>query len=201
MIERLYQWTIAWATTPQAEWALLILAFAESSFFPLPPDILLIAMAVAEPERAFFFAALCTAGSVFGGIFGYYLGNKGGRPILIRWFSNRTLARVEKLFTRYDGWAIAIAGFTPIPYKVFTLASGAFLIKFRTFVIASMIGRAGRFFLVATLFYFWGAPIKNFIDRYFNWVSLAFVVLLVGSFFAFRLFKSPAEPLSETQEN
>lgn len=201
MVERLYQWTIAWAATPQAEWALLILAFAESSFFPIPPDVLLIAMAVAEPERSFFFATLCTLGSLFGGMFGYFLGKKGGRPILIRWFSNHTIERVERLFQRYDGWAITIAGFTPIPYKVFTLASGAFRIRFRTFVVASLLGRAGRFFIVATLFYFWGAPIKAFIDRYFNWISIAFVILLVGGFFAFRLLKGRGDPLPETQRN
>lgn len=199
MIERIYQWTIAWAATPQAEWALFFLAFAESSFFPIPPDVLLIAMAVAEPKSAFFFAAICSLGSLLGGFFGYFLGKKGGRPILIRWFSNHTIARVEKLFNRYDAWAIAIAGFTPIPYKVFTLAAGAFLINFRTFAIASALGRAGRFFLVATLFYFWGAPIKAFIDEYFNYLSLGFVVLLVGGFLAFRFLKGRAHPLPNTQ--
>lgn len=189
MFHDLYNWTIHWAATAQAEWALFILAFAESSFFLIPPDVLLIAMAVATPKNAYLFALICTVGSLTGGMFGYIIGRFGGRPILKRFVRERTIHRVEDLFNRYDAWAITIAGFTPIPYKVFTIASGAFLINFKTFVLASLLGRAGRFFLVATLFFFWGAPIKNFIDRYLNILSVAFVILLIGGFLAIRLLK------------
>lgn len=194
MLHDLYEWTIAWAATASAEWALFFIAFAESSFFPLPPDILMIAMAVAEPKNSFFFALICTAGSLLGGILGYGIGKYGGQPLLNRFVKRKTIDRVEHLFNKYDAWAIAIAGFTPIPYKVFTISSGAFNINFKTFVQASLLGRAGRFFLVATLFYFWGAQIKVWIDRYLNLFSIAFVVLLVGGFLLIRLLKH--RPLS-----
>lgn len=190
MIEKLYDWTIAWAATPQAEWALFLIALAESSFFPLPPDILLMAMAVSEAKRAFFFALLCTMGSLIGGVLGYGIGKYGGQPVLQRFFKQKTIDKVEDLFNRYDAWAIAIAGFTPIPYKVFTIAAGAFSINFKIFLLGSLIGRAGRFFLVATLFYFWGADIKEWIEQYFNYFSVGFVVLLVGGFLSLRLLKS-----------
>jgi len=189
MIHRLYDWTIAWAATAQAEWALFFIALAESSFFPLPPDILMITMAVAEPKRSFFYALICTAGSLIGGVIGYAIGKYGGQPLLNRFFKRTTIDRVEALFNKYDAWAIAIAGFTPIPYKVFTIASGAFNIDFKTFVTASLLGRAGRFFIVATLFYFWGSTIKVYIDKYFNLFSILFVVLLLGGFLALRFLK------------
>lgn len=189
MLHHLYDWTMAWALTEQAEWALFLIAAAESSFFPLPPDILLMAMAVAEPQGAFWFALICSAGSLVGGILGYGIGRYGGQPLLNRFFKRRSVERVEALFNRYDAWAIAIAGFTPLPYKVFTIASGAFNINFKTFVTASLLGRAGRFFLVATLFFFFGPAIKGWIEKYFNWVSIAFVILLVGGFLAIRLIK------------
>jgi len=191
VFQDLYNWTLAWAVTPQAEWALFLIALAESSFFPLPPDILMIAMAVADPNRAFFFALICTTGSLIGGILGYGIGQYGGQPILNKFFKRETVDRVEALFNKYDAWAIAVAGFTPIPYKVFTITSGAFNINFKTFVFASLAGRAGRFFIVATLFYFWGAQIKVWIDKYFNLLSIAFVVLLVGGFLAIRLLRRP----------
>lgn len=194
MLHNLYNWTIHWAATPQAEWVLFAIALAESSFFPLPPDVLMIAMAVANPKNSFYFAAICTAGSVIGGMIGYLIGKFGGRPLLRKFVKEHTIERVEGLFNKYDSWAIAIAGFTPIPYKVFTIASGTFLINFKTFVLASLLGRGGRFFLVATLFYFWGAQIKGFINQYLNIVSIAFVILLVGGFAAIHLIKKKTTP-------
>ncbi len=189
MIHSLYQWTLAWAATPQAEWALFLIAIAESVFFPLPPDILLMAMAVANPSGSFFFALLCTLGSLIGAVLGYLLGKYGGQPLMHRFIKQDTVLKVEQLFNRYDAWAIAIAGFTPIPYKVFTVASGAFNINFKTFMLASILGRAGRFFMVAGLFYFWGADIKNYIERYFNLFSVIFVGLLIGGLLVLRLLK------------
>lgn len=190
MLQNLYHWTIAWAATPQAEWALFLLALAESSFFPIPPDILLMAMAVSEAQRSLIFALICTAGSLAGGVIGYGIGKFGGQPLLQKFFKQKTIDRVEGLFNRYDAWTIAIAGFTPIPYKVFTIASGAFRINFKTFVAASLIGRGGRFFLLGILFYFWGAEIKVWIEQYFNYFSIGLVVLLVGGFLLLRLLKS-----------
>jgi len=193
MFQSLYNWTIHWSATAQAEWALFLIAVAESSFFPLPPDILLITMAVAKPESSFYFALICSVGSVLGGIVGYLIGKYGGQPVLHRFFRGGTITRVEELFNRYDAWAIGIAAFTPIPYKVFTIASGAFNIRFKTFLAASIIGRTSRFFIVASLFYFWGAEIKEWIDRYFNLFSIAFVVLLVGGFLLLRFVKHGKE--------
>lgn len=196
MVQALYEWMIAWAATAQAEWALFLLALAESSFFPLPPDILMMAMAVGDPKRSFWYATLCTLGSVLGGALGYGIGFYGGQPILNKFFKKSKIERVESLFNRYDAWAITIAGFTPIPFKVFTIASGAFNINFKTFLLASLAGRAGRFFIVGTLFFFFGAEIKVWIEQYFNLFSILFIVLLIGGFFVLRLVKGRGEKKS-----
>jgi membrane protein YqaA with SNARE-associated domain len=189
MLHQLYHWTLHWAATPQAEWALFFLAIAESSFFPIPPDLLLITMAVAEPMNSFWFALISSIGSVLGGCIGYGIGRYGGQPLLKRFVKEEKIQHVETLFNRYDAWAIIIAAFTPIPYKVFTIASGAFNINFKTFILSSLIGRAGRFFLVATLFYFFGASIKGWINQYLNLVTIGLMVLLIGGFLSFRLLK------------
>ena len=120
----LIQWVIAWSQTPSSVAALFVLAFAESSFFPVPPDVLLIAMALIRPREAFVFALVCSAGSLFGGMFGYFLGWLGGRPLLHRLFSEAKIKMVRDAYEKYEVWAIGIAGFTPIPYKVFTLFWG-----------------------------------------------------------------------------
>jgi len=186
MLRRLYDWVLHWADTPYGGWALFFLAFAESSFFPVPPDILLIALAVGAPKKSLRYALICSAGSVLGGCFGYLIGWQFMEAIGIRIieFYNLT-AKVDiiaDLFQRYDAWAIAIAGFTPIPYKVFTISAGAFSINFIVFVLASIVSRSARFFIVGGLIYVFGPAIQAFIDRYFNILAVSFTILLVGGF-------------------
>jgi membrane protein YqaA with SNARE-associated domain len=185
-IRRLYDWVLHWADTPYAVPALFLLAFTESSFFPIPPDVLLISLALAVPKKSFRYAAVCTAGSVLGGMFGYLIGleliEAVGMPILNFYGVTDKYEYIRTLYNRYDAWAVGIAGFTPIPYKVFTIAAGAFKIDFPVFVLASAVGRAGRFFLVALLIYHFGPSIKSFIDRYFNLLTIGFLVLLILGF-------------------
>jgi len=184
------EWVESYAEKPYAAWALFIIAFAESSFFPIPPDVLLIAIAVVIPKKAFRYALICSVGSVLGGMFGYLIGQEFfdliGRPIINLYGVTNQYEHVRQLYEQNAFAAIAIAGFTPIPYKVFTIAAGAFHIPFTTLVFASVLSRSARFFLVAALFYFFGAPIKAFIDRYFEIVTLVFSVLLVLGFVIIR---------------
>lgn len=152
------------------------------AFFPSPPDVLLISLCLIDPASSFGYALLCTVSSVLGGMFGYGIGRYGGRPILERFMSASKIHAVERYYQRYDVWAVGIAGFTPIPYKVFTVSAGTFLLDFKRFILASLVGRGGRFFLVAALFYFFGKPIGEFVKRSLNMLSVVFAVLLVGGF-------------------
>ena len=190
MLRSLYDWVLQWADTPYGTWALGILALAESSIFPLPPDPLLIALALGAPDKALWFALVCSVASVAGGILGYLIGMSfmevAGNRILRFYGASDKFDSIKRLYDRHDAWAVAIAGFTPIPYKVFTIAAGVFRIRFGVFVLASIVGRSGRFFLVAGLIYWFGASIRAFIDAYFNLLSIAFVVLLVLGFVAVR---------------
>jgi membrane protein YqaA with SNARE-associated domain len=185
-LRKLYDWVLGWAETPYAAPALFLLAFAESSFFPIPPDVLLIALAISLPRKAFYYATICSVGSVLGGMLGYLIGYQfmeavGNRIIQIYGFWDQW-AYVGKLYREYAAWAVGVAGFTPIPYKVFTIAAGAFKIDFPTFVLASAVSRAARFFLVGLLIYWFGPPIRAFIEKYFNVLAIVFVVLLIGGF-------------------
>jgi len=186
VVRRLYDWVLHWAETPHAEWALFFIAFAESSFFPIPPDVLLSAMAVAVPKKSFRYAAICSLGSVMGGILGYGIGlqfmSAIGEPIIRLYGLGEKVDYIQHLYRQYDAWAVGIAGFTPIPYKIFTIAAGAFHIDFPVFVIASAVSRSARFFLVASLFYFCGAGIQSFIDKYFDILAVAFTACLIGGF-------------------
>lgn len=185
-IKKLYDWVLHWAETPYAVPALFILAFAESSFFPVPPDVLLITLAIAIPKKSFRYAGICTSGSVLGGMLGYVIGWKLmdmiGMPILTFYGAMEKYEYIQNLYMRYDAWAVGIAGFTPVPYKVFTIAAGAFKIDFIVFLLASIAGRAGRFFLVAGFIYFFGPQIKSFIDKYFNLLTFTFFALLILGF-------------------
>jgi membrane protein YqaA with SNARE-associated domain len=181
-LSRLFHWVQGLAQSPNAGTALFFLAFAESSFFPIPPDVLLIPLCLGDPSRALWFALVCSLGSVLGGAAGYGIGFYGGRPLLHRFFAPEKLLAVERYFERYNAWAIGIAGLTPLPYKLFTLSGGAFAINFRVFLVASVLSRSLRFFAVAGLIYWFGEPIGAFIEKYFELLSVAFVVLLVGSF-------------------
>ncbi|RJR50158.1 MAG: DedA family protein [Desulfobacteraceae bacterium] len=191
-LRALKEWVEGLASKPSAGWALFLIAFAESSFFPIPPDVLLIALAVMLPRRSFRYALICSIGSVLGGMLGYVLGMEFyeliGRPIIHFYGVEHQYHEVQGLYEKNAFLSIAIAGFTPIPYKVFTIAAGAFHIPFLTLVTASILSRSLRFFLVAALFYWFGPPIKALIDKYFEWLTLAFIVLLVLGFVVIRKF-------------
>jgi len=186
MLRRLYSWVLHWAETPYGSWALFLLAFCESSFFPIPPDILLIALAVSIPKKSFKYALICTAGSLIGGCLGYLIGWQFmitvGEKIIQFYGLTHKMQYIRDMYMQYDAWAIGIAGFTPIPYKVFTISAGAFGINFTVFVIASAVSRALRFFLVGWLIYIFGPKIKTFIEKYFNILAITFVVLLAAGF-------------------
>lgn len=191
-IRRLYDWVLHWAETPYGTPALFLLAFAEASFFPVPPDVLLMALCLSRPARAFRFALVSLLGSVTGGIAGYAMG-LGLWSLLSQFFftyipgfTPQVFARVQHLFENYGFWAVFTAGFTPIPYKVITIGAGVFQIGFGIFLIASIVSRGLRFVLVAGLLYRFGTPMRTFIDRYFNWLTLAFCVLLVGGFLVLK---------------
>lgn len=192
LLKSLYNWVLHWAHTPYGTPALFGIAFAESSFFPVPPDVLQIALSISRPKRSFFYASVSSIGSVLGGIAGYaigvYLMSLVGWPILHFYGLEAQYDHVKILFQKYDAWAIAIAGFTPIPYKLFTIASGAFSIHFGVFVIASLLSRSARFFLVGILIYFFGESIKKFIDKYFNLLTLLFFALLIAGFYLVNVF-------------
>jgi membrane protein YqaA with SNARE-associated domain len=189
-VRRLYDWVLSWAESPYGSTALFVLAFVEASFFIVPPDVLLIALCVGKPRRSLHFAALCTIGSLLGGSFGYLIGHQLyeliGRPIIDFYDAHEAFQRVGELYRANLVLALGTAGFTPIPYKVFTIAAGAFAVPFVPFLVISAVSRAARFFLVAGLIWLYGPQIRAFIDRYFNLLSVVFVVLLVAGFFVLK---------------
>lgn len=185
-IKKLYDWTIGWAKTKKAPYALFFIAFMESSFFPIPPDVLLIPMVIAERKKWFRNALICTAGSVLGAVLGFLIGKFlfeiVGNPI-INFYSLADKVEIVKLrYQENAALAILISAFTPIPYKVFTIAAGLFSVAFTTLVTYSIIGRAGRFFLVAFLLGKFGKKISDWIEKYFDLFSLLFAALLIGGF-------------------
>lgn len=181
-IRDLIHWVEALAETPYATWSLFGVAFAESSFFPVPPDALLIALCVAQPDRALWFALVCSIASVLGGIAGYGIGWAGGRPLLVKFFDEKRVEKVRSYYDRYNAWAVGIAGLTPIPYKLFTVSGGAFVINFKIFVAASIVSRSIRFFAVALLMRWLGEDAKIFIENHLGWLTIAFVILLLAGF-------------------
>ncbi len=190
-LKRLYDRCMDWIAGPFGAWTLFVIAFVESSFFPIPPDVFLIAMCIAAPTRAFKYAAICSVGSVLGGAFGYGLGywfmDSLGQQI-IGWYGlEDKYSKVQHLYQSYDAWAVGAAGFTPLPYKLFTITAGAFKLNFPTFVLVSLLSRSARFFLVAAFIWKFGAPVKDYIDRYFNIISIIFMVLLIGGFVLIKL--------------
>ena len=163
MLDALRDWLVAWADSPAGPAALGVLSAAEAVFFPLPPDPLLIALALAHPERALLYGALTTATSVAGGLVGHWLGLRFGRPVLERYRRPGT-ERVERLFHRYGLWAVVLAGFTPLPFKLFTVSSGVLGMARGPFLLASAVGRAGRFMLISLLIFLWGDRFRAFLD-------------------------------------
>lgn len=185
-IKQLYNWVLHWAETPYAVPALFILAFAESSFFPVPPDVLLIALAISIPRKSFKYAAICLVGSVLGGMLGYGIGIYGyetlGKPVIEFYHGQEVMNAIKLKYDQWGFWGILFAAVTPIPYKVFTIASGVFKFDFLLFIVASVIGRSLRFFVVAGLIWKFGEPIRKFIDKYFNLLAFIFCVLLIFGF-------------------
>ena len=171
---------------------LFLLAFAESSFFPVPPDVLLIAFSLASPENAFIYAAVATLGSVLGGLFGYFLGKKFGEPLLLRFAKKETVSHVQKLYSEMGSWIVFIAGFSPIPYKVFTIFSGMMELDLKKFVLASALSRGARFFLVAGVIYFYGAEINSFLSQYFEPLTLIVAVPILA-FLAWKYYRHRKE--------
>ncbi|RME95080.1 MAG: DedA family protein [Verrucomicrobia bacterium] len=186
MLRRLYDWTLSWAERPGGAWALFFLALAESSFFPIPPDVLLIALAVGSVKRSFRFALICSAGSILGGMIGYAIGAgawQATRGLFIpHLFSQEAFDKVQLLYQDNAFLAILTAAFTPIPYKVFTIAAGVFEVGLGTLVVASAIGRSARFFLVAAIIRVFGPPVRAWIEKYFDWCAWGFLALLVLGF-------------------
>lgn len=196
----MYDWVASFATSPYADIILFAIAFAESSFFPIPPDVLLIALAFAQTRRAFRYAAICTAGSVLGGAFGYFLGNvfQGAVISLMDTIGmSRGFAEASLLYQEYDVMVVGAAAFTVIPYKVFTILAGLFDLDFTRFMVASLLGRGGRFFLVSGLIYFLGPKVKPFVEKYMEWIALALVAMLIGGFLLLGVLhpeRPPADP-------
>lgn len=189
MLRRLYDWIMRLAESPKALWALFLVAFAESSFFPIPPDPMLVPMVLANRRRAFTFAAVCTVASVLGGILGYYIGYalEGlGASILSFYGHPDAMGEFQKMFAEWGLWIILIKGLTPIPYKFVTIASGMAAFDLKIFIIASIVTRGARFFLVAALLYIFGEPIRTFIEKRLTLVTTLFVVLVVGGFIALK---------------
>ena len=195
-LKYIYNWVLRLADKPNGNISLSILSFSEASFFPIPPDVLLIPLCIGNRSKALSFALLCRISSIFGAIIGYYIGK------LLWWdvpgieysyianiFINHVpgvttegLTRIQTLYEQWNFWIVFTAGFTPIPFKLITLSAGTFNIDFFMFVIASMISRSARFFLVAYLIKIYGEAIRDFIENYFNYLAILFTVLLLGGF-------------------
>ena len=191
-LKRLYNWVLSWAASPWGAWALFVLAVAESSFFPIPPDILLIALGLSIPAKSFRYALICSVGSVLGGVIGYYIGyglyETVGSYVVNLYNLQDAFDKIKLMYQDNAFMAVAIAGFTPIPYKVFTIAAGVCRINLGVFILASVLSRSARFFIVAAIIRFGGAPAKKFIDRYFNLLTIIFVVLLIAGFLLVKLW-------------
>lgn len=191
LMRRLYDWTLHWSGTGSASWALFFIAFAESSFFPIPPDVLLMTMVLGNPQCWVRSAAICTIGSVLGAVLGYLLGwtfyEAAGKSVVE--FYNLQ-AGMEMIGNKYEENAfltVLTAAFTPFPFKVITIGAGLFKIPLGTLIFASILGRAGRFFLVAGLLRLYGSTIKKTLEKYFNLLTLIFMLLLIGGFLLLKL--------------
>jgi membrane protein YqaA with SNARE-associated domain len=192
LLRRLYDWVLSWADSPRGTVGLAAISFAESSFFPIPPDVLQIALSVAKPRKSFFYAAVSTLASVAGGVAGWALG-RGLWQLIGPWFFRSvpgfTLDKFEVVEGLYQGnapAAIFLAAFTPIPYKIFTIAAGVCAVPLATLVAASAAGRGLRFTLVAAVTYFLGAPAKKLLDRYLELVTAVLAAAVVAGFVAIR---------------
>lgn len=190
MLKAIYNKMLIWAGHRHAGWALAGVSFAESSVFPLPPDILLIPMVITRRRRAIFYAVLCTLASVTGALLGYALGyyffTRIGAPLLVFYGGDEIIAQFRNFYALWGGWIIFGAAFSFLPFKVATIASGVLAIDVPLFVTVSLLGRGLRFFLVALLFYYMGEAAHKFIGRNFNTVSIVLVILLFAGFILIR---------------
>ena len=188
MLTRLYNWTMDLAAQPHALWALALVAFAESSVFPIPPDVMLIPRVLAARARAWVIAGVCTVASVLGGIagygIGYFLYEAVGQPIIAFYAYEHQFVEFQGLYAEWGAWIVAGAGFTPIPYKIFTIASGVAQLDVTTFTLASLLSRGARYFLVAALLWYFGPPIRAFIEGNLRLLVTLFFILLLGGFIA-----------------
>ncbi|MDA1273208.1 MAG: DedA family protein [Verrucomicrobia bacterium] len=193
LIRRLYNWTIGWADRPGGAWALFCIAFAEASFFPIPPDVLLVALCVGASRKSLRFALICSVGSVLGGMFGYLIGYGAWhvvKDLFIPYvFSQALFDKVQGLYQQNAFVALLAAAFTPIPYKVFTVAAGVFGVDFLTLVGTSLMGRSARFFLVGGVLFFFGPTMKALLEKYFDWFAWALLALGIGGFLALRYLR------------
>lgn len=192
LIRGLYDYTLSWAQRPMAVWALFFLAFIESSFFIIPPDVLLIALCTGQPKKSFKFVLACLSGSVLGALFGYLIGAlffaSVGQAILDFLHLNSAFLIVQEKYAQNAFFAIFAAAFTPIPFKVFTIAGGFCKVDLGIFVVASILGRGLRFTLVGALIYIFGAKVEKLIDKHFNLFTIAFTILLFVGFAAVKTF-------------
>ena len=200
IIRRLYDWVLSWANTPYGTPALFGISFAESSVFPIPPDVLQIALSAEKPRRAFWYATVSLVASVLGALLGFYIGyvfwDNTKEFFYAYIFSQETFATVAGdtaaeierlnpeeakigLYHQVGFWAVFVAAFTPIPYKIFTIAAGVCNLSLLTLIGASIVGRGARFYLVAAIMYFFGPTVKEWIEKYFDWVAIAFTVLVI----------------------
>ena len=190
MMRRLYDWMMRAAADERAPHALFWVSFVESSFFPIPPDVLLIPMVLAQRLKAWAYATLATIGSVIGGVFGYLIGyfffEAVGQPILKFYGKADSFGEFAQWFNEWGVWILLIKGMTPFPYKVLTITAGVTQMPLIPFMIASVIARAMRFYLVAGLLYWFGEPIRDFIEQRLSLVTTVFVVLLIGGFVAVK---------------
>ena len=191
LLRKLYDWALEKSKDPKAPWFLAIISFSESSFFPIPPDIILIPMVIAKRAKAWFFAFICTISSVLGGVSGYLIGYFFYLTIgefIIELYSYQS--EYSDFQSKYEGeiwlWFVFFAGLTPFPFKIITIASGALKINMISFIAIALVSRGLRFYLVATLLKFFGNYIKAYIDKYFNLFTFVFFILLIGGFIFFK---------------
>ncbi|MGC9368882.1 MAG: YqaA family protein [Paracoccaceae bacterium] len=190
MIRGLYDWTISLAESRYALWALAVVSFVESSVFPIPPDVLMIPMIIAQPRRAWVIAGVALVASVIGGLLGYYIGwglfESVGRPVLEFYGKDAYFDEFRARYNDYGAWAVLIAGMTPFPYKVITILSGTTGLNLGVFMLASVVARGARFFILAALLWKFGAPIRVFIEKWLNLIFVIFVIALIGGFYLVR---------------
>ena len=191
MLRRLYDWVMALAAKRHAIWALAGVSFAESSFFPIPPDVLLIPMVLANRRRAWRIAGVCTLASALGGLLGYAIGlwlfDAVGQPLLEFYGSEEKFSQFQHYYNEWGGWIVGAGGFTPLPYKVITIASGVTRLDIGIFILASVVARGLRFYIVAALLWRFGEPVREFVESHLGNMALLFFVILIGAFLLVKL--------------